>query len=244
MMPAPAQRIAWGITGGFVVIENGVIVVATDTGVGKTFVAAGLLCALRASGRAALPMKPVQTGASPDGRSPDLDFCLAAAGLDVDLSLYELLSPYRFLLPASPHLAASVAGGAIDFSRVHAAFRKLRGDGHPVVVEAAGGLLVPLTESLMQVDALIRFELPFVLVARAGLGTLNHTLLSVEALRARKAVIARIYLNASAAENNLIEENNARFLARALPDIPVRRIPFQANPAPRAAAELFSASDV
>lgn len=244
MTPAPARRIAWGITGGFVVIENGVIVVATDTGVGKTFVAAGLLCALRTGGRDAFPMKPVQTGATPDGRSPDLDFCLAAANLDVDASRYELLSPYRFPLPASPHLAARVAGDAIDFSRVHAAYRKLREDGHAVVVEAAGGLLVPLTETLMQVDALIRFELPFILVARAGLGTLNHTLLSVEALRARKAAIARIYLNAATAEGGLIEDDNARFLARALPDIPVRRIPFQADPSPRAAAKLFSAFDV
>lgn len=245
MRPARVRLIGWGISGGCVVFETGMIVVATDTGVGKTFVAAGLLCALRKGGRDALPMKPVQTGATPDGRAPDLDFCLAAAELNIDPTLYDRLSPYRFPLPASPHLAARVAGETIDFSRVSAAFQSLRGDGRrAVVIEAAGGLLVPLTESLLQVDALMRFELPFILVARAGLGTLNHTLLSVEALRARGAKIARIYLNATTADIGIIEDDNAHFLARALPDIPVRRIPFQADPSPRTAAAMFSASDV
>lgn len=192
-------------------VDQGVIVVGTDTGVGKTRVAAAVLVALRARGVCALPMKPIQTGAS-DNRAPDLDFCLAAAGIGFDADLYDLLAPYRFPLPASPHLAARAAGTPIEPARILDAFRRLRADGHPLVVEAAGGLLVPLTDSLLQVDLLLEFNLPFLLVARPGLGTLNHTLLSVEALQRRGARLAGVVLNATTPGWGEVEEDNARTL--------------------------------
>lgn len=224
--------------------EQGLIVTATDTGVGKTFVAAGLLCALRKRGLPVLPMKPVQTGAGPNGRSPDLDFALAAAKLSVEDELYQRLAPYRLAFPASPHLAAQREGLEIDPSKLRNAVREIREKGHPVVIEAAGGLLVPLNENLLQIDLLREFDLPFVLVARAGLGTLNHTLLSVEALRARGATLARIYLNQTTPESGPIEADNARILGRLLPTVSILRIPWYSDPNPQAAAGLFSASGI
>ncbi|HMP76448.1 MAG TPA: dethiobiotin synthase [Kiritimatiellia bacterium] len=225
-------------------LEHGVIVVGTDTGVGKTHVAAAMLLALRARGVDALPMKPVQTGAE-HGRAPDLDFSLARAGIGFDTALYDLLAPYRLALPASPHLAARTAGTAIEPARILDAFRLLRARGHALVVEAAGGVLVPLTDALMQVDLLLEFNLPFVVVARPGLGTLNHTLLTLEALRKREARIAAIVLNGSNPVGDAIEEDNARTLARLNPGLPVHRFPRLPDAPPdalRAAGESLLAA--
>ena len=210
-------------------VDQGVIVVGTDTGVGKTRIAAAHLVALRARGLPALPMKPVQTGAA-GNRAPDLDFCLAAAGVGFDAALYDLLAPYRFPMPASPHLAARAAGKPIEPARILDAFRRLRGAGHPLVLEAAGGLLVPLTDSLLQVDLLLEFNLPFVLVARPGLGTLNHTLLSVEALQRRGARLACIVLNAISPDWGAVEEDNAQTLSRRLRPLPVRQVVYETEP--------------
>ncbi len=219
--------------------DAGVIVVGTDTGVGKTRVAAALLVALRARGRPALPMKPIQTGAA-DGRARDLDFCLASADVGFDAALYDLLAPYRFPMAASPHLAARAAGMAIEPARILDAFRLLRARGHALVVEAAGGVLVPLTDALMQIDLLLEFNLPFVVVARPGLGTLNHSLLTLEALRRRNARIAALVLNGLNPVWGAIENDNARTLARLNPGLPLRLFPHLPDATPdalRAAGE-------
>lgn len=205
--------------------ENGVIVVGTDTGIGKTCVAAALLIALRRHGVDAVPMKPVQTGAE-NGRAPDLDFCLNAAGLECDAQRYDTLAPYRFPLAASPHLAARDAGVVIDPQKIVAAFRALRAEKRVPVIEAAGGVLVPLTETVLQIDVLRSFELPFILVARAGLGTLNHTLLTLEALRHRGARVLAVVMNQQATGDVLIEDDNERTLKAYHPELPVQRVPF------------------
>ncbi len=214
-------------------LEDGVIVTGTDTGVGKTHITAALLLALRECSLDALPMKPVQTGAE-NNRAPDLDFCLNAATLSCDAAQYDRLAPYRFPLPASPHLAAREAGVQIDPARILSAFRALRAAGHPLIVEGAGGLLVPLTESLLQIDLFLQLDLPFIVVARAGLGTLNHTLLTLEALRARRAHIAAVVLNASDADAGQIADDNFATLSALNPDILFHRTPH--TPAPNPAA--------
>lgn len=212
-------------------LENGVIVVGTDTGIGKTHVAAALLLALRARGRDALPMKPVQTGAE-NNRAPDLDFCLRMAGIECDDALYKQLSPYRFPLPASPHLAAERAGTTIDPQRILDAFYALRAAGRILIVEAAGGVLVPLTGSLLQIDLLRKLDLPFLLVARSSLGTLNHTLLTLEALQKRKAEICAVALNSLPSGSDEIAEDNLQTLKKWNPDLPVVRFPYLAKPTP------------
>ncbi|NDG74444.1 MAG: dethiobiotin synthase [Synechococcaceae bacterium WB8_1B_136] len=173
------------------------VVCGTDTDVGKTVVSAWLVQGLGAS-----YWKPVQCGLEP---GPD-------GGGDRDrvqrwLRLPEariLPEAYRLQAPVSPHWAAELESGdpgrpgpAIDPARL--ALPQLEG---PLVVETAGGLLVPLRLDLLQIDQIQHWGLPVLLVARSGLGTLNHTLLSVEALRHRQIPLLGLVLNGPLHANN------------------------------------------
>jgi dethiobiotin synthetase len=154
-----------------------VAVVGTDTGVGKTVVSALLVRALAREGYTAY-WKPVQTGAESDTR--EVERLGAGTGARFVDPLYELP------LPASPHEAARAAGVAISLERLDARLAELRaGADGALVLELAGGLLVPLTDARTQADWLADLGAQIVLVARSGLGTLNHTLLTCEALASR-----------------------------------------------------------
>lgn len=157
-------------------------VVGTDTGIGKTVASALLLRAARRLGKAAY-WKPVQTGDESD---------TAAVAALAQATPDELLAPlHHFPKPASPHEAAAAAGEAIDPAVLQAALTAAREErrGARLIVELAGGLLVPYVSGaspFLQADWLARARPRLIVVARAGLGTLNHTLLTLEALRARK----------------------------------------------------------
>jgi dethiobiotin synthetase len=162
-------------------------VAGTDTGAGKTVVAALLARAAARRGAAAY-WKPVQTGRESDTRE-------AARLAGVDPRAWPQPT-YAFALAASPHEAAAAENAAIDVAQLDAALEEhLRAlDSGTLVVELAGGLLVPLTEVVTQLDWLARRRPALVLVARSGLGTLNHTLLSLEALRARHLEPSALFL--------------------------------------------------
>lgn len=145
-----------------------IVVTGTDTGVGKTVFAAALAGALRAH-----YWKPVQAGLE-DGS--DAESVAALSGLPADRILPEA---YRLTTPCSPHRAAELDGIAIDPARLALPAHD------PLVVEGAGGALVPVTRELLHADLFARWGLPVVIVARTELGTINHSLLTVEALRAR-----------------------------------------------------------
>ena len=168
---------------------NGFIVTGTDTDIGKTVFAAGLAGALGAH-----YWKPVQAGVDPEG---DKERVAALSGLPPSHILPEA---YRLTTPASPHLAARIDGIAITAERL--ALPKVDG---PLVVEGAGGLMVPVSESLLMIDLFALWGLPVILCARTGLGTINHSLLSIEALRTRAIPIAGIaFIGAAHAENERI----------------------------------------
>jgi dethiobiotin synthetase len=154
------------------------VIAGTDTDVGKTVVSA-----LVVQGLAAHYWKPVQSGL--DGPS-DSDRVQAL----IDLPAARLLpEAYRLTAPVSPHWAAERDGVRIDRARL--ALPPIS----PLVVETAGGLLVPLRRDWLQIEQIVRWNLPVLLVARSGLGTLNHTLLSLEALRARAIPVLGLVLN-------------------------------------------------
>lgn len=207
-------------------------ITGTDTNVGKTVVTAALLAALRARGVDAVAMKPVQTGSRRD-RSADLDYCARVTGWRFSRAELEDLCAYRFRLPASPHLAAAVENREVDPELIADAFENLRAGHEAVLVEGAGGLLVPLTAGLDQTHLIRRLGLAAIVVARAGLGTLNHTLLTVEALRARDIPLAAVVLSSPRDNAGVIASDNLRFLARKLRGVrvmafpPVRRGRFQ-----------------
>ena len=145
------------------------VVVGTDTGVGKTTFAAALAGALDG-----IYWKPVQAG---DLDQTDTDVVLRLSGLTPKQILPEV---YRLKTPASPHLAAEIDGITIDPEML-----VLPDTDRPLIVEGAGGLLVPLTREITYIDVIARWNMPVVLCARTTLGTINHSLLSIEALCAR-----------------------------------------------------------
>ena len=179
---------------------RGWFVTGTDTGVGKTHVTALLLAALRQAGVDAVPMKPVQTGCLRRGGvlvAPDLEIALAAAGLTPTPAEKRWMCPARFRTPCSPHLAAARDGKRIRVRDLVAAYRHLAARHASVVVEGAGGIMAPLNARETMLDLMRALRLPVVLVARTGLGTINHTLLSLAALRAAGLPLAGVVLNAT-----------------------------------------------
>ncbi|WP_423602107.1 dethiobiotin synthase [Sphingomonas sp. MS122] len=146
-----------------------IVVTGTDTGVGKTVAAAALAWRLGAS-----YWKPVQAGLEEE---TDSEIVARLAGVEV------LPEPYRLATPCSPHRAAEIDGVTIDPDR-------LAPPPGRVVIEGAGGALVPVTRELLFADLFARWGLPVVIVARTALGTINHSLLTIEALRSRGVPIA------------------------------------------------------
>ena len=159
------------------------VVTGTDTDIGKTVFAAGLAAALRAS-----YWKPIQAGLDGGG-----DFDTVAR-----LGVTRIVpSAYVLNTPCSPHRAAEIDGVAIDPARL-----ALPAVDSPLIVEGAGGVLVPVTRELAFADLFARWQQPVVLVARTGLGTINHSLLSIEALRTRGVPILGIAFIGDAVEDS------------------------------------------
>jgi len=171
---------------------RGLFVTGTDTGVGKTVVTAALALALRARGLDVGVAKPVQSGAP--AADPSGDAMLLATWTESDDPVGEI-SPFSFAAPLAPLVAARAAGRSLDLGEVASRVRRL-GDRHDVLlVEGAGGLIVPVGEDWTIADLAVELELPLVVVARAGLGTVNHTALSVRAARSLGLEVVGVVLN-------------------------------------------------
>ncbi len=166
--------------------EQRIIVAGTDTDVGKTVFATGLTRLLDG-----LYWKPVQAGLD---RETDSAVVRRLSGLSADRILPEL---WRLKTPASPHLAAERDGVTIDIESL-----SLPVTSRPLIVEGAGGLLVPLTRRALFIDVFARWKAPVVLCARTSLGTLNHTLLSLEALQRREIPVLGVALCGEAHPDN------------------------------------------
>lgn len=172
---------------------KGVFVTGTDTGVGKTVVAAALIRFIRERGLRAAGMKPVETGvADPSEPGEDATLLQWAA---VDQSDPRLVAPYRFRAPLAPSLAAEKEGVRIDPALVIDAARSLSESHDFIVVEGAGGLMVPLSGGLLTADLVKQLGLPLLVVCRPGLGTINHTLLTIFAARAMGIPLAGFVIN-------------------------------------------------
>jgi dethiobiotin synthetase len=208
---------------------RGLFVTGTDTGVGKTVLAAALAAALRADGVDVAAFKPVVTGldeAEPErapgarraerpttaglaapARPPDHELLAAAAGRSPDE-----VAPYRFGPPVSPHLAAALAGTSLEPAALVAAARALRGD--VVIAEGVGGLLVPLTLGYTVRDLAVDLGWPVVVAARTGLGTINHSLLTVEAARAVGLDVRSVVLTPWPEDPGVLERSNVEAIER------------------------------
>ena len=200
---------------------KGLFVAGTDTGVGKTFVASALCRALRRSGRRVVGLKPFETGCDPVAADAEALETEARSGVPL-----ELRCPFRYRAPVAPAVAAEREGRPAEGSVFDAAAAALRraARGRFAVVEAAGGLLVPIDGERTNLDLIATLDLPVILVGRNALGTLNHCGLSVEALRRRRIPVEAIVLSRGRLPADASQAGNARWLRR-LWEVPVIELP-------------------
>jgi dethiobiotin synthetase len=211
-------------------------VTGTGTGVGKTVVAAVIARSLAAGGQTVAVFKPAVTGLDDlpaDGpisvdmrrfsahRPADHELLRVAAGSEQG---DEEVAPYRYGPPASPHLAAELAGEEIDPDRLLAAARAAAASADTLVCEGVGGLLVPLRRDYLVRDLAVDLGLPLVIAAPPGLGTINHTLLTIEAARSVRLHVTAVVLTPWPDEPSAIEESN-RETIEALGEVRVETLP-------------------
>jgi dethiobiotin synthetase len=192
---------------------RGLFVTGTDTGVGKTVVAGAICAVLTSRGERVAGFKPVVTGLDeePEGWPRDHELLAAAAGAG---QAPEEVAPYRFSPPVSPHFAAELAGETIEPARLLDAARAAAGGDRVLVAEGVGGLLVPITPGYLVRDLALDLGLPLVIAARAGLGTINHTLLTIEAARGAGLGVAGVVLTPWPARPEPIEQSNRATIER------------------------------
>jgi dethiobiotin synthetase len=194
---------------------RGLFVTGTDTGVGKTIVSAALLAAMAADGEPVRALKPVVTGLDehPDGDADgvwpaDHELLAAAAGMAPDD-----VAPLRYGPAVSPHLAAALAGERVEPARLLAA-ALVAGEDGALIVEGVGGLLSPLAEDFTVCDLAAALALPVLVVARPGLGTINHTLLTIRAARAARLEVCAVVLTPWPPQPSMLERSNRETIAR------------------------------
>ncbi len=212
---------------------RGLFVTGTDTEAGKTVLSACLLAAMRAAGEEVRAAKPVLTGtAEPsEGDWPPDDAMLArAAGMPV-----EAVAALRFGPPVSPHLAAELEERPIDPDELLVRVRATLTGADSVVVEGVGGLLVPIAGAWSVRDLAAALALPLVVAARGGLGTINHTLLTLEAARAAGLEVRAVVLTPWPQRPSEIERSNRETIAR-LGGVEVATLPLVEDPEPAALA--------
>ncbi|MEA2410913.1 MAG: dethiobiotin synthetase [Thermoleophilaceae bacterium] len=202
---------------------RGLFVTGTDTEVGKTVVAASVCAALAARGERVAAFKPVVTGLDEEPgewpRDHELLARVASAGQTPDQ-----VAPLTFGPPVSPHYAAEQAGRGIEPLELAAAARAAAEGADALICEGVGGLLVPLTAGYLIRDLALDLDLPLLVAARPGLGTINHTLLTLEAARAAGLEVAAVVFTPWPAEPSGMERSN-RETIETLGDVRVCELP-------------------
>ncbi|WP_420126070.1 dethiobiotin synthase [Longimicrobium sp.] len=200
-------------------------VTGTDTGVGKTYLSTLLLAMLRRKGLNVAAMKPVETGANGDDPASDAARLRAAAGAADAL---DLVRPVLLSEPLAPWVALSRAGGGgVDVGALDAAFHALSSGRDAILVEGAGGLLVPLTRDLAYDGLFVGWGLDLIVVAGNRRGTLNHTMLTVRAAHDAGLRVRGVILNALGPDRNgIAERTNLEALTDLLEPVPVVHFPW------------------
>ncbi|MBY0524132.1 MAG: dethiobiotin synthase [Gemmataceae bacterium] len=218
---------------------NGLFFTGTDTGVGKTHVVAEVAWLLRRQGRPVGVCKPVATGAA------CLEDCGDALRLAEAVDLREPLdrvTPYLFTEPVAPAVAAQLHGRALSIGDLAAAVRSRSLPGEALLVEGVGGLLCPLTERETVAELAAALELPVIIVARRSLGTLNHTLMTVEVALGRGLRVAGVVISETTPPEGLAEQTNVQQLRRRLA-VPVLAVAFHQSGSAREADSGLAAVD-
>lgn len=208
-------------------MDKGIFITGTDTGVGKTVVAAALVAYLRSTGLDVGVMKPVHTGcrlSRSRSMGEDTRLLMRAAGSQ---DPPEMITPYCLRHPLAPWAASRMEGVRIRASVLLRAYRELCRRHPYLIVEGIGGLAVPITARMTVLDLAQRFGLPLLVVARPGLGTLNHTRLTIEYAKIRKVPVKGIILNETERRRSGLAERTNPALLEVLCKTPVLgKIPF------------------
>ena len=203
-----------------------IFITATGTDIGKTFVTAGLVRHIRAAGRTVDAIKPVVSGFDPDAwQESDPARLLAALGRPITLEEAGRVSPWRFAAPLSPHMAARREGGAIEFQEVVEFCRRSMAARRGVLlIEGIGGIMVPLDDRRTVLDWMSVLRIPIILVAGTYVGTMSHTLTSLEVLVRRNLNVAAVVISESEASAASLDDTVAT-LQRFAASIDVVGIP-------------------
>lgn len=189
-----------------------IFITGTDTGVGKTIVAGAIAAYLRSQGMSVGVMKPAETGCrEKDGELYPVDAAYLKK-ISGSTDPLDTICPYRFTEPLAPAVAAKRAGKKVNVELIKKRFKAIAESHDAVLVEGAGGLMVPLAGKYLFLDLAAELGLPLVIVGRAGLGTINHTLLTLNAARERGIDISGIILNQTRPESGASVESNPQVL--------------------------------
>jgi dethiobiotin synthetase len=199
-------------------VSRALFITGTDTGVGKTLVGRALCAAAQAAGLRVAPFKPFESGCGHDsaGNLQPADALALRAACGLDKLVYDIsyCNIYAFSDTIAPGMAAQRAGINVDEARVRSAYEALRARFDLVVIEGAGGLLVPLSERLLVADLAATLDAPLLVVARDALGTINHTLLTISEARRRGLRVAGVVLSHASPAAAPDAEHNATAIAR------------------------------
>lgn len=187
-----------------------IFITGTGTDVGKTFITAGIASICKSLKYSTAVMKPVQTGS--DDFKPDLEEINT-----ITPGLYplpaELATPYTFKLPASPHLAAEEEDIEVNPEVIIKAYNKIQNyDLDFLLLEGAGGVYVPLTKKYLMIDLISQLKPKVIVTALAGLGTINHTLLTINALKSNNIEVIGTIINKFPSNPSLIEKDNIKII--------------------------------
>ena len=188
--------------------KNGLFITGTDTGVGKTLITGGIAAVLRQQGLKVGVFKPIASGCRNEGMliSDDTEFLALCADADYSLSV---ITPVTYKTPAAPVTCVQIEGRAIDYEEIVAAYTYLCDHTDVVLVEGIGGALVPIDQEHTVLDLAVEFNLPTVIVARPNLGTINHSLLTIEAVRNAGLPVAGLVISGyNAFEADIAEETS------------------------------------
>ena len=200
---------------------SGVFITGTDTGVGKTLVTAGLAAALRKRGVNTGVMKPAHTGCkTKNGRLIPEDSIQLIKAADVDDPI-ELITPYMFKEPVAPFVAVEETNTVIDTGRIIKSFKTLCKRHEFMLVEGIGGVMVPIKKGIYVADLIKKLCLPAIIITRPDLGTINHTLLTINYMKMKKIPITGIVINYMKKGRNTLAEKRCPAILEKLSGIPV-----------------------
>jgi len=189
--------------------KNGLFITGTDTDIGKTLIAGAIAKILSDKGLKVGVFKPIATGCHRcwEGLvSVDSEFLAHCANSDLPLST---ITPVGYVTPAAPIVSTANDGPAIDFDRIAAAYKDICENSDLIIVEGIGGVRVPLTIEFDLLDLAVEFKLPIVIVARPNLGTINHTLMTIDCVHATELKIAGVVINGYNATEAAVAEETA-----------------------------------